>query len=402
MKLTEKVIAGLTLPHGIDERLFSDDDLTGLYLRLRRGANGVARAWVYRYMVAGTQRKIIFDFAGHNLAAARKRAGDLQARIRLGHDPAQERAQTRADVAQTVEATLRTYLPLKRQALRPRSYIEVERHLLTYFKALHRVPLRLVKVSDVSARYLAIANTSGRTTATNSWRSLAAFFDWCLRQGLIERNPCLGVERFADRKRDRVLSAAEIKAIWDATSGSDDYSAIVRLLLLTGCRASEIAALTWDEVYSDRIVLPSERVKNARQHTVPLTATMRTILAARERRPGKEHVFGRHRDSPFIGWGKCKAALDARIKAAGVTIKPWVIHDLRRTLATGMGELGIAPHVIEAALNHVSGFRQGVGGTYNRAQLEGPIRHALKVWDAHVREIVEGRIAGDRVVPFRA
>src|SRR5215475_5247993 len=142
MKLTEKSITKLDLPAGVDERLFSDDDLTGLSLRLRRGANGIAKSWVYRYAIAGTPRKLTFDFAGHNLAAARKRAGDLQARIRLGHDPAQERAQTRAGIEQTVEATLQVYLPQKKLALRPRSYTEVERHLLIYFKPLHRMPLR--------------------------------------------------------------------------------------------------------------------------------------------------------------------------------------------------------------------------------------------------------------------
>ena len=86
-------------------------------------------------------------------------------------------------------ATLKTYLPQKKLNLRPRSYDQVERHLLIYYKPLHRLPLRLITTRDVCARYLAIANGSGRTTATNSWRSLSAFFDWCLRQGLVERNP---------------------------------------------------------------------------------------------------------------------------------------------------------------------------------------------------------------------
>jgi integrase len=402
MKLTEKTIAGLKLPAAAAERLFSDDGLTGLSLRLRRGATGVARTWVYRYSIAGIPRKVTFDFAGHSLAAARKRAGDLQARIRLGHDPAQERAQTRADVRQTIGAELRSYLSQKRQTLRPRSYVEVERHLLIYWKPLHRLPLRLVSTRDVSARFLAIANDAGRTTANNALRSLSAFFGWALRQGLIERNPCLGVERFPDRKRDRVLDATEIKAVWDATAGRDDYSAIVRLLLLSGARANEIAGLRRDEVFFDRIALAAERVKSKRQHSIPLTATMRAILDGRERRSGKDHVFGRRLDGPFTGWGESKAALDARIKAAGVVMKPWVNHDLRRSFATGLGELGIEPHVIEAAIGHASGFRHGVGGTYNLSKLEKQTRQALNLWDAHIREIVEGRVTGDRVVPFRA
>jgi integrase len=203
-----------------------------------------------------------------------------------------------------------------------------------------------------------------------------------------------------------VLNAAEIKAVWDATAGADEYSTIVRLLLLTGCRANEIAGLRWDEIYSDRIVLPAERVKNKRTHVVPLTATVRTILDGRPRSSNKATVFGRGSGhltgwSCFTGWSEGKARLDTRIKAAGHTLAPWVNHDLRRTLATGLGELGVEPHVIEACLNHASGFRRGVGGTYNRSRLEKQVWQALNMWDMHVREIVEGRIAGDRVVPFR-
>ena len=123
---------------------------------------------------------------------------------------------------------------------------------------------------------------------------------------------------------------------------------------------------------------------------------MRAILGGRDRRPDKEHIFGRSHDRPFTGWSESKAALDARLKAAGHKLKPWVNHDLRRTIATGMGELEIAPHVIEAVLNHASGFRAGVAGIYNRAKLEKPMRHALEAWGAHIEEIVEGRIAGDR------
>ena len=129
---------------------------------------------------------------------------------------------------------------------------------------------------------------------------------------------------------------------------------------------------------------------------------MRAILERRARRPGKEHVFGRPNNGGFSGWGESKAALDARIKAAGIKIAPWVNHDLRRTFATGCGELRIAPHVIEAALNHVSGFRHGIAGNYNLAELEEPVRHAFRKWDTHVRGIVEGRTTGDRVVPLRA
>ena len=83
----------------------------------------------------------------------------------------------------------------------------------------------------------------------------------------------------------------------------------------------------------------------------------------------------------FTGWSQGKAALDARIAAAGHTITRWTNHDLRRTAATGMGELGVEPHVIEAALNHASGFRRGVGGVYNLSRLERQVGQALNLWD---------------------
>ena len=128
---------------------------------------------------------------------------------------------------------------------------------------------------------------------------------------------------------------------------------------------------------------------------------MQEILDARARRPGNDFVFGRDEGRPFSGWGQAKDALDARIKAAGIELPAWRLHDLRRTVATGMSELGVAPHVVESALNHVSGFRAGVAGVYNHARYEGPVRVALAAWSEHVRAVVEGRVHGDRVVPLR-
>src|SRR5262245_21143193 len=141
MKLTDKVIAALTLRPGERERLIADDEMTGLRLRLRQAGNGVTRTWVYKYSRSGQQRSFTRDCAGHSTAAARKWAAELQARLRLGQDPAQERAEGRSHAAETMGAVLPTYLAQKRMALKPRSYAEVERHLLKYHKALHSDPL---------------------------------------------------------------------------------------------------------------------------------------------------------------------------------------------------------------------------------------------------------------------
>jgi integrase len=399
MKLTDQVISGLTLRPGEIERLVADDGgVTGLRLRLRQRGTGITRTWVYRYSQRGKQRSFTIDFAGRSLAQARKWAGELQAKLRLGQDPARERSVAHQRVQETIAAILPIYLEAKRLTLRPRSYIETERHLLRDCKPLHSHPLRELTLAMVTTHYGTVAKANGVTTAGNMLRVLHAFFVWGMRHSYLTSNPAAGVERRPVRARDRVLSADEIKAVWTASAGAGDFNSIVRLLLLTGCRLNEIARLQFAEVLSDRIVIHGDRTKNGHAHTIALLPAMRGILESRDRQG--EYVFGRT-DRGFSGASGSKAALDQRIKAAGVEMKPWVLHDLRRSFATGLGELGIPPHIIEACLNHRT-FKTGVAGTYNRAVFEAPMRHAWAVWETHVLAIAEGRIAGDRVVALRA
>jgi integrase len=387
----------LPLPPGKDDHIEFDDALGGFGMRVRRGAKGISRRWIYQYDVGPTGRRItIGDPAHMSEAVARKAAAKLQAEVRLGGDPAAKKAQARETAATTMAGVLETYLPIKRAKLRPRSYIETERHLLVGFKRLHPRPVRQITTATVSAQYEAMVSDRGATTATNAWRALHAFFDWALRQGLIDRNPAIGVELRKIRARSRVLAADEIKAVWDATADGSDYDKIIRLLLLSGARASEIGHLRFSEVLSDRIVLAPERTKNDRGRSIPLTPAMRTILDGHPRQPGRDHVFGRSADRPFSSWGIGKDALDARL---GAKFLPWVVHDLRRTVATNLGELGIPPHIISGVLGHaVSGV---TAKHYNWATLEEPIRNALMAWDAHVMGIVEGHVPHDRVVRLK-
>jgi integrase len=395
VRLTEKLVAQLTLRRGETERLVADDAVAGLRLRLRQGRNDVRRTWVYRYEDrAGVQRSFTTDAAGQTLAAARKWAGELQAARRLGRDPARERDAGKLAGEQTLGAVLRTYVPMKASTVRRNTLREIERSLLVYLKPLHSQPLSSISTATLSARLVTIEHENGVAAADNCRRIAAALWGWAIRQGLTSANPTAGVERRRLKARDRVLTADELKAIWAATAGADDYSVIVRMLLLSGMRASEVGDLQWSEVLSDRIVLPGERTKNGRAHTIPLAPQLARLLATRSRGNGP-FVFGRTGTSGFSGWSKSKQELDAR---AGIQTH-WVIHDLRRTLSTGLAELDVAPHIIEALLNHVT-FRQGVAGTYNRARYEQQIHNALCAWEAHVLEIAEGRVSGDRVVPL--
>jgi integrase len=387
MKLTQATVNSLTLPAGKADAIYFDDDVPGLGLRLRAGGK---RSWIFQYQLGAKQRRMTLGATGAlSLGAARKTAGELHARVRLGGDPAASRHEGQRRANDTVEATLRLYLPEKKQALRPDSYRGVERHLLRYARPLHGLGVALVTRRDVANVIASVTAASSGLTANRARASLSAFFAWCMTRGLVEQNPVIGTHVAPEQSRDRVLSVAELAAVWRACE-DDAYGAIVRVLMLTGQRREEIGGLRWDEIKDDMIVLPGERTKNKRAHILPLSAPAQAIVAARPRTG--EYVFG---SQPFVSWSYGKRQLDAKLK-----LDPWIVHDLRRSVATGMAEIGVAPHIIEAVLNHASGHKAGVAGIYNRASYEKEKRTALAMWSDHLLAAVEGR--SEKVVPLRA
>jgi integrase len=397
MRFNQKNALGISLPKGKREHLVFDDDVPGFGLRVREGGS---RNWVVQFRVGTKQRRLTLGSVQLlDATAARHKARDLLAAVRLGQDPAGEKAEGRARAAETMAATLQHYLAYQRGHLKPRSYSEVERHLLKHCRQLHGLQLAKIDRRAVAATITACAS-SGAVTANRVRASLSAFFAWAMRAGLIDQNPVIGTDRHDEQSRDRVLSAPELKAIWLAARRGD-YADCVRLLMLTGQRLSEIAALRWSEIKGDQIELPPERTKNGRRHFVPLSAPARAILDARPRRPDRDLVFGHRENRPLSGWGELKTKLDARISNNGTEMPAWVHHDLRRSVATHMAEkLNIMPHVIEAVLNHVSGHKHGVAGIYNRADYEVQKRQALTLWAEYLLATVEDRET--TVVPLRA
>jgi integrase len=177
-----------------------------------------------------------------------------------------------------------------------------------------------------------------------------------------------------------VLTQEELRQLWRSL-GDDRFSEIVRLLLLTGQRRNEVGKLQWSEVDLARklIMLPPERVKNGRAHEVPLSAQALAILARLPRRNSSEFIFA---ERGFNDWDRAKQELDQR---AGIA--DWRLHDARRTCATGMAEIGVLPHIVEAVLNHQSGHKSGVSGVYNRAKYSGEMRSALQLWADHLDQL---------------
>ena len=164
--------------------------------------------------------------------------------------------------------------------------------------------------------------------------------------------------------------------------------------MLTGQRRNEIADLRWAEIVDGAIVLPRERTKNGRAHVVPLSPQALAVLEGAPQRQGREFVFGGGRGG-FVGFGACKKKLD---EVSGV--QGWVVHDLRRTMATRMCDLGVGPHIVEAILNHVSGHKGGVAGRYNKSAYTEEKRAALLLWGNHIR-ILLARATGANVATLK-
>jgi integrase len=267
-------------------------------------------------------------------------------------------------------------------------------------------------IPGINRRNRGKSNSRGRAMVL----ALGTLFRWLKAERRITVNPCKDIDRPApSRSRDRVLNckpgvrgADELRWFWAATDKlSEPFGSVLRLLLLTGCRREEIAELTHGELTDDlsMIHLPGSRTKNHLPHDVPLAPMAIEILKGVPRLG--RYVFSTNGRSAVSGFSKVKSRLDQLMaieaaKEGGRIEKPWRVHDLRRTASTGMSGLKIAPHVVEAVLNHVSGAKAGVAGVYNQERYEDEKRAALQAWSDYIEAIVSGKTATVIRPQFRA
>jgi integrase len=370
------------LPKGTEATIW-DAELKGFGFLRRRAANGTTfDRFLIQYRYAGIQRKVTLNAHKVSLTQARDEARRVLAQVELGIDPqADEKANKAAAARMTFSAAVEMYLKAKAETLRPASLKVATRYLTSTRYFAFDKPVDDVTLSDVSARLDAISRDSGTVTASASRAHLSTFYVWAMQRGHASKNPVINTEApKAKSKRERALSSDELRRVWQAC-GNDDYGRIVKLLILTGCRREEIGGLRWSEIDFDQgtLKIAAERSKNHREHVLPLSNKALNILRAIQR-PGCEYVFG---SGGFRTWGFAKARL-------GDGCAAWTLHDLRRTAATGMADLGVLPHTIEAVLNHVSGHKAGVAGVYNRSTYAKQMRDALAMWGDHVVSIVDG------------
>jgi integrase len=309
---------------------------------------------------------------------ARNKARALRAKVALGEDPQGERIAARKAI--TFAARVEEYLAATASRLRPRTLELRQRHLRTHCKPLHGVSPAAITRGDLMKLLAEITQRRGKVAANRCGSTLSAMFAWLMLSGVVEANPMVGVKPHPERSRDRVLNDEELTKIWHASDTGGDFDRIVRLLLLTGCRRTEIGGMTWLELTGDLFVLPASRSKNAKPHEVPLTPLAIMQLPARVK--DRDLVFGTDA-AGFTGWPRGKQRLDRRIGIGAIA--PWSLHALRRTCSTWLAEHDTPPHIVDAVLGHTRG---GVHAVYNRSTLKAQKRAALTLWATHIGGIV--------------
>src|SRR6516165_2064859 len=394
-KFTQASVDRFKLEAGKSEQIQFDESMPGFGLRIRVGDKAQHRTFIAQYKIGSKHRRInLGDVRKVTLENARKEARRIFGKVANGHDPANEKAERRSAASHTLDATIARYLEAKATELKPRSLEEVERHLKKDWQPLHNLAIASIGRANVAATLSAIAKRSN-ITANRARASLSAMFRWAIGEGLCENNPVTGTNRQDENgHRERSLTDAEVVKVWLAAP-ENDYGNIVRLLMLTGCRREEIGSLRWSEVDPEArtITIAKERTKNGMEHILPLPDAALSILQGIMRRGDRDYVFGIARDGGFSGWSKSKIALD---KAAALR-EGWRLHDLRRTVRTGLGKLGIQPHIAEAVLNHLP---PKLIRTYDHNKYESEKRVALDKWAAHLKVAI-AQATGANVTALR-
>jgi integrase len=387
-RLTDISVKALTPPQ--KGQLTYWDDGSPLGVRVSQGG---AKSFVV--LLGSGQRHTIGRYPTIKLADARDEAKRVLAEHTLGrHRPPSIR------FAEALDLFVETHC---KQHNKPSTATETERLLRKHFlPRLRQLDLAEISKRDVSQILDKLLPTQ---KANGQFAAIRAFFRWAVRRGLILHSPCEGMQLPSKpHARDRVLDDTELVSVWRAAEQyGHPFGTIVHLLILTGQRRGEIAALEWDWIGAETITLPAAITKNGLQHTFPIGNLARGVIESVPRLHEKLLFPARGKDGPFSGWSKTKAALDTHIATDEVgevpvdedtgqpllALSPWTLHDLRRTFATNLAALGTPIHVTEKILNHVSGTVSGVAAVYNRHAYMDEMRAAIDAWESKLTRLLE-------------
>jgi integrase len=428
-KITKRRVDA-TEPAGKDVLVW-DTELKGFGLKVTPAGQ---KSYLLQYRMGGrgtpTQRVKI---GRHGIEVTADQARDAAIRLRglisQGIDPAKERkkatAELKADAEarkrDTVGAAIELYLSrYAKRNLKPSTYAEVSRTLLRDVSGpLGRWPIREITRRDAAKLLDDIVDRGSPSHANHVLAYFRAMLNWAVDREMIPGNPIARMKAPSVAvTRDRALDDDESKVFWSACDHLGwPFGPLLKLLLLTGQRRDEVAGMRWTELDLDKQTwtLPRERAKNDKEHIVHLSALVIEVVEELPRL-NDQLVFTTNgsmsrkatRDTtkaerPVSGFGRAKDRLDAKMlellktelgeagkakEAEAAHIAPFTIHDLRRTAATGMARLNIAPHIVDKILNHVGGSIEGVAAIYNRHAYLEERKAALDTWSRHVEGLI--------------
>jgi integrase len=410
-KLTDRFVETLKAPQPEERLEIFDTTFPGLAIRVTPTGH---KSWSVYYRAHGHHRRYtIGPYPAFLPAAASKAASAALHRVQAGGDPAEEK-RARRKAAEPDEmsfaAVARRYLKQQVEKNTAAStYRETARIIdQDVIPVWGKRPISSIGRRDVSALVDAKAESGAQVQANRVLARLRTLFGWAVGRDLIAANPCDGLRPpMKERARDRVLDDVEVKLFWAAADELGwPFGPLFKLLLLTAQRRDEVATLQWPEIDLERRLwsLPREKAKNDQGHDVHLSTQSVAILAALPHIGDKcGYIFTTNGRTPVSGFSRAKERLDGLIaKAAGHAIEPWILHDARRTAATGMARLKVAPHVVDRVLNHTSGTIRGVARVYNRFEYSDERRAALEAWGRAVEQIVAGSEMSSKIIELAA
>ena len=368
-----------------------------------------------RYRFAGTPKKLtIGPYPAIDLAVVRRRAQEALGALAGGIDPAgvKRASKVAARAGEAAHDRLSDVAGdfIEKHAKRKNGAIwAAETERLLRVEILPKLGAkRIGDVSRVDVHNILddVIDRGSPVTANRVLAVLRKLYNWSIERGVVMVSP---VDRIkaptVENSRDRVLSNDEIRSVWQAFERIGwPFGAVGQLLLLTGARRTEVAASRWSEfdTAARSWTIAAERSKNGIAHTIPLSDKALEILSTLPHIASKSgFVFTTNGRVAVRGFSSAKKCVDAAIVTAnGARIAPWTFHDLRRSAASGMASIGIAPHVVEAVLNHRSGTIKGVAKVYNRYSYATEKRAALDAWARRLEAIVSGEDDEGKVVAF--
>jgi integrase len=355
-----------------------DQGYPGLALRVSYGGR---KSWVFFYRLGGKLRRMsLGTYPALSLADAHEAWREARKNAQSGRDPSL--AQKRSNGARDFASLLDEWF--KRDQADNRSSHSTRRLIDRNVAWGHRLVADIDR-ADVIEVLDRIVDRGSPIAARRAHAHLHRFFVWCVNRGYISVNPMMYLSKpAAERKRDRVLSDDELSRVWRAAEELGwPYGSALQLLILTGARRQEIAELNRAELKGDIIELSGSRTKNGQPHIIPLSSPALRIIESVPRVAGSDFLFTTAGKKPITGWALVKSNLDAKLG-----LPEWRLHDLRRTVATGLQKLKTPLEVTESILGHTSGSRGGIVGVYQRYDYDVEKRTALEAWGAHVIELI--------------